>query len=122
MTNEDQDAAIGRVIRELRDAKEKLAKLKSTAHALGNSYGTVSDHLHNKLELLRFERESTDVRFTERKEDWAPNRGNSEPHVPSKDDLDIAKVIAIRDQIRQCLLEKERLERSLQDMGYGPVA
>jgi hypothetical protein len=104
MTNEDQDAIVGRTVRQLRDVKEKLAKLKSKAHLLGDAFNTVSYHFQNKPELLRFEREDTDTRFIERREDWNAHRGNSEPHIPSKDDLDISKVIAIRDEIRVCLL------------------
>lgn len=119
MTNEDQYAVVGRAVTQLRDVKERLAKLKSKAHTMGNAFNTVSYHLHNKPELIRFEREDTDTRFIERREDWNANRGNSEPHIPAKDDLDIAKVIAVRDEIRECLLEKERLETSLKEMGHG---
>jgi hypothetical protein len=118
MTSEDQDAIVGRTIRELRDVNEKIAKLKSRLSTMGDSFTTVSHHLRNKPELLRFDRESTEERFVERREDWKANRG-AEPHIPSKDDLDIAKVIAFRDEIRQYLLEKERLEESLKAMGYG---
>ena len=70
MTNEDQDAIVGRTVRQLRDVKEKLAKLKSKAHLLGDAFNTVSYHFQNKPELLRFEREDTDTRFIERREDW----------------------------------------------------
>jgi len=61
MTSEDQDAIVGRTIRQLRDVREKLARLKTKAHAMGNSFATVPHHLHNKPELIRFEHESTDT-------------------------------------------------------------
>jgi hypothetical protein len=119
MTNEDQDAIIGKAVRLLRDVKEQLAQLKSKAHAMADGFGTVSYHLKNKPELLRLERESTDTRFVDRTEDWKAGRVGNEPHIPSKDELDINKVPAIRDEIRDRITEKERLERSLKDMGYS---
>src|SRR4029077_17180425 len=119
MTNEDQDAIVGKAVRQLRDVKEKLAQLKSKAHAMAAGFGTVSHHLNNKPELLRLDRENTDTRFVERREDWNASRGSSEPHIPSRDEVDINKVLAIRDEIRDRILEKERLERSLRDMGYS---
>ena len=95
--------------------KEKLAKLQEKARLMGNAFSTVSNHLSNKPELMRFERETTDTRFVEQN----TNRGYSGPRIPAKDDLDIEKVIAVRDEIRTNLLEKERLERSLKEIGYG---
>lgn len=117
MTSEDQDAIIGRAVRELRDVKEKLAQLRTQANSFGDAYATVSYHLRNKPEFLRFERENTDTRFVETRADWSASRG-VEPRIPAQGELEVTKVIAIRDQIRACLLEKERLEQSLKEMGY----
>jgi hypothetical protein len=119
MTGEDQDVVVGRTIRQLRDIKEQLAKLKAQVHSMGDFFSTVAHHLRNQPELLRFDGENTDTRFVEQREDWRASRGAPEPHIPSKGDLDLAKVLAYRDEIRQCLLEKERLEQSLKQMGYG---
>ena len=118
MTTEDQDAIVGKTIRELRDVKEKIAKLKSRLSSLGDSFNTVSHHLRNKPELLRFERDNTEDRFMERREDWKASRG-TEPHIPSKDDLDIERVVTFRDELREHLLTKDRLQESLKAMGYG---
>jgi hypothetical protein len=114
-----QDAIIGRAVRQLRDVKEKLAQLKSKANAMGATFSTISQQLYTKPELLRFVQESTDPRFIERIEDWNASRGSSEPNIPSKEDVDIGKVLAIRDEMRANILEKERLEKSLKDMGYS---
>jgi hypothetical protein len=42
MTSEDQDAVVGRTIRQLRDVKEKLAKLKAHVHSIGDSFSQYS--------------------------------------------------------------------------------
>jgi hypothetical protein len=119
MTSEDQDAVVGRTIRQLRDVKEKLAKLKAHVHSIGDSFSTVAHHLRNQPELLRFQNEITDDRFIESREEWRANRGAPEPHIPLKDDIDLANILACRDERRECVLEQDRLQQSLKQMGYG---
>jgi len=54
MTSEDQDAVVGRTIRQLRDVKEKLAKLKAHVHSIGDSFSTVAHHLRNHRNFFGF--------------------------------------------------------------------
>jgi hypothetical protein len=115
MTQGDQDAIVGKTVRELRDAREKLAKLQAKAKEFGQSFSNVSFHMQNSPELLRLEGESTDTRFVQGQR---YQYGGIEPHIPKKESLSIDTVLQLRDEIRKTILEQERLAKSLQDMGF----
>jgi hypothetical protein len=85
MTEQDQDAIVGKAHRELRDAKEKLAKLRARATGFGDSFSTVAHHLRDRLEYLRLDGERTDARFVEQR----PQHIDREPHIPKPDTLEI---------------------------------
>jgi hypothetical protein len=117
MTEQDQDAVVGKTVRELRDVREKLEKLRASCRDYRDAFSTVEHHLQAKLEFLRVANESTDARFVnDADERFAYGR---EPHIPRKEFLDIGAVLKIRDEIRMCLLEEARLNDSLSRMGFA---
>jgi hypothetical protein len=118
MTQEDQDAIVGRTHRELRDVREKLEKLRAKARDLGDSFDTVTYHLRNHLEFLRLDGESADVRFVE-KGDSRYGSLSKTIHTPKRETLEFAAVVAIRDEIRLHILEEKRLSQSLEKMGFS---
>ena len=117
MTEQDKDAIIGKAHRELRDIREKLAALRARAHELGDSFDTAAYHLRNRLEYFRLQGEGTDGRFVEQEPQY---RGSfdRQPHTPKLETLDIKAILALRDEIRACLIEEQRLEETLQNMGF----
>jgi hypothetical protein len=118
VTQEDQDALVGRTVRELRDVNEKLAALRARASEFAESFSTVEHHLRNRLEFLRLDRETTDTRFVEQRDQRGAYGRQLEPHIPTIDTLDIKVVLAMRDEIRTCVLRIEQLETSLASMGF----
>ena len=120
MTQEDQDALIGKTVRELRDVRERLAKLTVRAQAYADAFGSVGMELRHEAEYLRLSGEGTDTRFIKQRgrssSSYAHDR--SEYRLYTRADLDINVVIELRDEIRQCIVEQERLTKNLSDMGY----
>jgi hypothetical protein len=122
MTQEDQDAIIGRTLRELRDTRERLAKLKAKASEFGDSFSTVAHHLRNEPQFLRLDGESTDERFVKPSDAFRNQYSEAQQHIPKKSDLDINSVVALVAEVRQCLIEEERLGKSLAAMGYKDLS
>jgi len=118
LTQEDQDALVGRRVRELRDVKERLAKLRARAREFADSFSTVHFHLNNNLEYLRIDGERTDERFVEQERQQSGSFGRREPHIPKLATLEIKTVLEIRDEIRACVLEEKSLQESLEHMGF----
>ena len=119
MTQEDQDAIIGRTVRELREVREQLTQLRTTLKPYQDAFSTL-DHYLGKLtiEEFRLDGEQTNLRFLPKKH----HLYGQEYHVPKRTHLDIDRVLAIRDEIRQFLLREESLINSLREMGYeAPV-
>jgi hypothetical protein len=63
MTQEAQDALIGRTLRELRDVRETLAKLVAKVRGLGNDFSAVGQDLQTQPSYLRFDGEAVEARF-----------------------------------------------------------
>jgi hypothetical protein len=108
---------VGKTIRELRNVRERLAKLREHAKGLGDSFSTVAHHLQNDIEFFQLEGESTDTRFVKPRQYDEFHR--KEPHIPKIDELEIKAVLALRDEVRVCVLEEKRLVESLEKMGLG---
>jgi hypothetical protein len=120
MTEQDQDAIAGRTLCELRDIKEKIAKLREQARGLADSFDIVAHRVRSNLELLRFDRENTNTRFVqESTRSTYGYRDAQPPPLPKMESLDLKHLISIRDEIRAAILEKERLEKSLEKMGFS---
>jgi hypothetical protein len=116
VTQQDQDAVIGRTIRELRDVREKLATLRSAARSMADSFDTVAHHFRNEPQFLRFDGEITDSRFVKIPD---PHRHpDVAPHIPKKTELDVNCVITLVAEIRRDLVEEERLVKGLREIGF----
>jgi hypothetical protein len=115
MTREEQDAIIGRTIRELRDVREALATLRKRAREFGKSFSVVAYHMNNSPECLRLSNEQEDKRLTSRCQE--SNRRSGEVRTPELGNLDISAVLSVRDEIKECIFEVEILEKTLADMG-----
>jgi hypothetical protein len=119
MTEQDQDAIVGRTQCELRDIKEKLAKLREQARGLADSFDIVAHRVRSNLELLRFDRENTNTRFVQESTRSSYGYPDARSHLPKMESMDLKHLISIRDEIRAAILEKERLEKSLEEMGFS---
>ncbi len=64
MSQEEQDAIVGRTVRELREAKERLAMLKAEAGRRGERLKNAGHFLAAYPEYMVQEGESVDVRFS----------------------------------------------------------
>ena len=117
MTEQDQDLLVGKAVRELRDLRETLAKLDSRAHAIGDTFATVGQQLRTNGAYLRFSGEAAEIRFTVQAD--SRHRYTTVPKMPDKADIDLDTVVALRDEMRTVILEIERLEKSLAEMGYN---
>lgn len=117
MTQEDTDLLVGKAVRELRDLRETLAKLDSRAHAVGDTFAMVGQQLRTSVVYLRFCGEAADTRFTVQAD--SRHRYTSTPKLPDKADIDLEAIVALRDEMRTAILDIERLEKSLADMGYS---
>lgn len=116
MTEQDQDAIVGKTLRELRDVREKLEKLRASCRDYTEAFSTVEHHLRNGLEYLRVANESTNTRFVNAA-DQRYGYGR-EAHIPRRDLLDIGAVLKIREEIRTAILEEEKLQDGLSKMGF----
>lgn len=118
MTQDDKDALIGSTIRKLRDVREKLAALRASGRPMGDAFDTAATHLRTTLEYFILDAEGTDGRFVREQQRGQYGYGQ-EQHIPRLADLDIKRVLSLRDEIRACLLEEQQLEKTLTDMGFS---
>lgn len=116
MTQNDQDAVVGRHHRELRDAREKIAKLRARARALGDGFDTIAHFCRASIENLILDGESTDTRFVQRSGNMYGR--NNEQHRPSRESLILEQVVSLRDEVRQLSIRESELVDSLKQMGF----
>jgi hypothetical protein len=119
MSQEDQDTIIGKTIRELREVREQLTQLRAALKPYQDAFSTL-DHYLGKLTLedFRLDGEQTNSKFLPKKQ----HLYGQEYHVPKRAHLDIDRLLAMRDEIRQFLLREEGLINGLREMGYeAPV-
>jgi hypothetical protein len=112
LTQEEQDIVIGRSIRELRGVKEQLAKLQEVATQISQIFVAMGHNLSRGAEFVRFDGESIDARFVRKPESWEL------AYVPKIAEFDIARVAALAADRRRLIIERDRLEQSLKEMGY----
>lgn len=98
MSESDQDAIIGRTLREYGDAKKELAALYAEAESLGH-------HLMRVGEALRTEHSFTDSFTT----------GNTLIELPSR-----ARLLELSREVVTARDNKERLARLLREAGFPP--
>lgn len=124
MSPESQDAIVGRSLRERKQVREQLAKLKAEAVRIGRTLhgaGIVLTSQHP--EYLRFDGDSTDGRFVHSPNDlprWSENQEELDVHNPK--DINLDAIRGLVSDIRKCILEESRLSESLKDMGIDGAA
>lgn len=100
MSESDQDAIIGRTLREYSAAKKELASLHAEAESIGYHLATVGDALRTKHSF-------TDSFTT----------GGNRIEIPDRE-----RLLELSGQINTTTANKERLARLLKDAGYPPAA
>src|SRR5689334_18112418 len=63
MTQEDQDAAIGRIVRERKQTTEQLTLLRSEARRIGDIFAALAGFLQGQPELVVFENQPVNVEY-----------------------------------------------------------
>ncbi len=106
MTQQEQDAVVGRLIREQRETDEFIAKLDAEAQRLGQAYSELGQALTTNPEGILFPKEGIDGRF-------APVQ-----HLVPDSLLNADKLKALATDYRTALIKRKQLEDQLKKLGY----
>jgi predicted trehalose synthase len=93
MSDEQQDAVIGRVLRELKEAKQKLARLRAEADRIGQALGRIGQTLVSNPQSLVF--------------------ASGSINVPTHEEL-----ASLTNDIRNTMQEVDRLKQQASDLGF----
>jgi len=64
MTQEDKDAALGRIVRERKEAQEQFALLNAEARRVGDELATLAGFLQGQPSIVVFEGEPVGVEYS----------------------------------------------------------
>jgi hypothetical protein len=107
MSPEDQDAIIGRVLRQRKEAHQRLAMLQAEAKRIGEKLGTLSGILVRHPHDVWFEAASTNTGYRRDEESF------------KLADIDSKKIADLTSQIRDALDEVKRWNDEARKLGYG---
>jgi hypothetical protein len=111
MSQEQQDAVVGRTVREMREAEEKLAKLEAEARTVGEALMEIGRALCNSPAHLIEEGQSYNTKFA------AGPRGGMGFYRASQL-ISADKLKSLTEDVRATMLEFDRLNETLQRMGF----
>lgn len=63
MTQEDKDAALGRIVRERKEAQQQLVLLDTEARRIGDEFASLAGFLQSQPALVVFENEPVGVEY-----------------------------------------------------------
>jgi hypothetical protein len=106
MSNEEQDAIVGKTLRERNEAVKRLAALVTKAQKIGDALSRLGNDLQGSPENVIFDQQPHDVRF-----------GAKDGYVFHKKDLNADEIYALCDEIRKTKIESDRLTSTLINMG-----
>ena len=105
MTDEQKDTTIGRLVRERKEAEERLAYLETETRRIGIQLANLGASLQGSPATVVFENKTVDMKYS--------GRGP----VYNANDLNAEKVIGLTSDIRTTLDTIESLRRDLTKFG-----
>lgn len=106
MSQEEQDAVIGRVVREHKAATTKLAYLRSEATRLGQELSAIGQALMSQPDSL-----------IRRGEDMPGRFAGPQLHIVNPEALDLEKIMRLTKEIRERMKEIGDLDKDKSDLG-----
>lgn len=107
MTDEQKDAQLGRLIREHKDLTNTIASLRAEARRIGGIYSSVGRVLSGSPENLIFDKESHDIRFSERQGFFLQPR-----------EIDAKRLLELTNEIRESIVKQSQIARELKTLGH----
>src|SRR5947207_50274 len=104
MSQEQQDAAIGKVVRERNKAEKHLGVLRAEASRLAGIFDQLADFLAHNPQQIVFELDSNDVKYAQ-----APRF--------NKSDLSAEDIIKLTDEIRDTMRTLSDLQQQAHRLG-----
>jgi hypothetical protein len=108
MDEDQKDAAIGRVVREKKEAERELALLQAEARKFGEMFLALGASLNASPEYITFGRQEVDIRY------HSP-RGNN--RVYKSEEINGARLIMLTHDIRESLLRVADLSEQASKLG-----
>jgi hypothetical protein len=110
MSQEEQDALLGKTLREYKEMSHRLEMLRARAAEIGNNLVGLGSVLNSSPESLAFDGEPMDARFFDRAD------LQSSPLAS----VSVESLKRICHEIRQTIIERDRLEKQIRSLGYSP--
>jgi hypothetical protein len=108
MSEEQEDAVIGRVIREKKEAEQHLALLQAEARKFGETFSALGASLRASAEYVVFERQEVDVRY------HSPHGNN---RLYKAEEINAERVKTLTHEIRTALLRLATLTEEARKLG-----
>jgi hypothetical protein len=105
MSIEEQDAVIGRVARERKEAETRLATLRAEASRLGHLLSSIGSKLISNPETVFFEHQSVSAELALKQT------------AIKADDIDPTRLVALTDDLRQTSSRLAELKRQAETLG-----
>src|ERR1700683_767841 len=102
--SEEQDAAVGRVVREKKETEKQIATLEAAAHHFGEVFTTIGEMLKNQPAQVTFNGVSTDAKYSH------------PPYFDAKE-VDGGQIIKLTSDLRSALDHLERLKAEAEKLG-----
>lgn len=106
MTQADQDAVIGRIVRERAETERNISALESEAGRLGAMYRVIGDILATRPEALVFENVPRPVEYSQ---------GAS--HIFNAKDIDGNRLVSLTSELRELKSTLDRLREEAAKFG-----
>lgn len=108
MSDEQKDAVIGRVIREKKEAEQKLKLLNAEARHYGEIFSALGASLNASPEYIAFEREPIPVQY------HSPHGNN---RIYKREEIDAERLIKLTADIRATLMTLANLTEQASGLG-----
>src|SRR5271167_4795201 len=109
MSQEEQDALLGKTLREYKEMSHRLEMLRARAAEIGNHLVKLGSVLNSSPECLAFDGELMDERFFDRADFQSSTLAS----------VSVETLKKICHEIRQTFIEHDRLGQQLKSFGYG---
>lgn len=106
MSTEDQDAAIGRLVREKKDAERKRAALEEEARRIATNLMILAQHVEKRLSGIQIQGGSLEPEFLGR-EVW----------VKPSELEEVKRIIPLANEYRETIKAGQRAARQLKNAG-----
>jgi hypothetical protein len=107
MSEQDQDAVIGRIVRELKAENIKLAALQVEAQRIGSGLSQIGTILSSQPHLLFPQGAHIPAEFI----------GTSKPSILGPDYVDFPMIVRLTNEIRDCMMEIKKLDAQSRALG-----